>query len=329
MVNRRIFVVIAGGALLPLLLAPRARGQAAARRIGILSAFSRAGVEDFTNRLRPELDKLGWTDGRNIVILEPRTVEGRNERLPALAAELLAQSPDLILVQTAPATRALMHATRAIPIVMVAVGNPVEYGLVADLRKPGGNVTGSSFLTEESARKLLHFLKEAAPRMRSVAVFVNPTSEVAASFAAQMRAEAAAIGMRAQVVKVSGPEDFEPAFAVIRGENTESILLGPELFILSKRDAIAEFAQRNGLPLAAVGARNLPAGGLLGYGPNFDQYPQLTARYVDHIFKGAKPTDLPVEQPTKFELVINMKTAKALGLVIPQSLLVRADELIQ
>jgi putative ABC transport system substrate-binding protein len=329
MMNRRKFVVIAGGGLLPLLLTRRAQSQAAVRRIGLLSTFSRAGVEDSINRLRPELEKLGWTNGQNIVILEPRTSEARNERLPALAAELLAQSPDVILAQTAPATRALMQATKTVPIVMDAVGNPVEYGLVADLRKPGGNVTGSSYLMEESAHKLLHLLKEAAPRVRSVAVFVNPTHEAAASFAKQMRAEAEVVGMRVQVLEVSGPGDFEPAFNVIRSENTESILLAPEPLVLSKRDAIAAFAQRQGLPLAVVGERNLPAGGLIAYGPSRDQYPQLAARYVDRILKGGKPADLPVEQPTKFDLVINMKAAKTLGLTIPQSLLVRADELVQ
>jgi len=329
MTDRRKFMVIAGGGILPLLPTRSARSQAVARRIGLLSTFSRAGVEDSTNRLRRELEKLGWTDGRNITILEPRTSEGRNERLPALAAELLAESPDLMLAQTAPATRALMQATKTVPIVMDTVGNPVEYGLVADLRKPSGNVTGSSYLMEESAKKLLHLLKEAVPRVRSVALFVNPTHEAAASFARQMRAEAAAIGVRAQVLEVAGPSDFEAAFSDIRSENTESILLPPEPLVLSKREAIAEFALRYGLPLAVVGERNLPAGGLIAYGPSRDQYPQLAARYVDRILKGAKPADLPVEQPTKFHLVINVQTAKALRLTIPQSLLVRADELLQ
>jgi putative ABC transport system substrate-binding protein len=300
------------------------------RRIGILSAFRRADAEGLANRVRPELDKLGWTDGRNIVILEPRVAEGSNERLPALAAELVAQTPDLILVQSAPATRALMQATKSIPIVMVAVGNPVEYGFVTDFRRPGGNVTGSTFLADESIRKLLQILKEASPRLRSVAVFANPTNEAAAPMVKQIRADAVAIGMRAHVVEVSRPEDFEEAFAAIRRENTESILLPPEALISSKRDAIADFAQRQGLPLAVVGSsRALPASGLIAFGPTTAQYATITARFVDKILKGARPGELPIEQPSTFELVINNKTAKALGLTIPQPLLARADEVIQ
>jgi putative ABC transport system substrate-binding protein len=328
--DRRTFVAITGGALFGLSPNLWAQGQVTTRRIGYLSAFPRAEVEGLLSLLRPELEKLGWTDGRNIVLLEPRTTEGRNERLPSAANELVAQGPDLILVQTVPATRALMQATKAIPIVMIAVGNPLEIGIVADLRNPGGNVTGSSYLADESIRKLLQLLREAAPRLRSVALFVNPSNQAAAPLVKQVRADTAAYGMRAQIVDVSGPGDFESAFAAIRRENTESILLPPEPLIRSNRDAIASFAQTSGLPLAVTGSsRFLPASGLISYGPTTIQYAQITARYVDRILKGAKPGDLPIEQPTKFELVINMKTAKALGLTIPQSLLQRADEVIQ
>src|SRR5213596_900690 len=147
--NRRRFLASAGIALLPLSMAPRAQCQPAARRVGFLSAFARADIEDFLGQLRPMLEKLGWTDGRNIALLEPRTAAGRNELLPTLAVELVAQSPDLILVQTLPATRALMQATKSIPIVLVGVGNPIENGIVARFVKPGGNVTGSSYLADE------------------------------------------------------------------------------------------------------------------------------------------------------------------------------------
>jgi len=330
MKNRRRFLTIAGGALLPLSLTPRAHGQAKTRRIGFLSPFPRADIEGFVNQLRSELEKLGWIDGRNIVWLDPRMAEGRNERLAALAAELVAQGPDVILVHSAPATRALMHTTMTIPVVMVAVGNPVELGIVPNLRNPGGNVTGSTFLADESVRKLLQLLKEAAPGVRSVALFINPTNEAATPLLKLMQVDTAAMGLRAQVVEVSNPVDFELAFAAIRRENTESILLIPEPLIRSKRDAIGDFAQRHGLPLAVVGSgRFLPAGGLIAYAPALAQYPQLTARYIDRILKGANPGDLAVEQPTKFELVINLKTARALGLTLPESILARADELIE
>ncbi|MET1082407.1 MAG: ABC transporter substrate-binding protein, partial [Burkholderiales bacterium] len=266
--DRRRFVAITGGALIGLSPSLRAQGQATTRRIGLLSAFSRAYIETFLSQLRPELEKLGWTDGRNIMLLEPRTTSGDYARLPSVAAELVALSPDLILVQTVPATRALTRATKSIPIVMFGVGNPVEYGIVANYTRPGGNVTGSSYLVNEYTGKLLQLLKEAAPRLRSVALFSNPSIETADVFVKQVRADAVASGMQMQVVEVSRPGDFEAAFAAIRRANTESILLPSEGLIRSNRDAIGGFAQTHGLPLAVVGdIRALPVGGLIAYGP--------------------------------------------------------------
>jgi putative ABC transport system substrate-binding protein len=329
--DRRSFVAAAGGALLGLPSRLRAQGAPPAmRRIGFLSAFARAEIEALVGELKPELSKLGWVDGRNIVFLELRTTEGRNDRLRSVADELVAQGPDLILVQSAPAARALMQATTTIPIVRIAVGNPVEVGVVADLGKPGGNVTGSSYLADESVRKLLQLLKEAAPRLRSVAIFVNPSNEAAAPLVRQLRADGTVFGMQVQVVEVSSPGDFQAAFAAIRRANTESMLLPPEPLIRSNRGLIAEFAQPHSLPLAVTGSsRYLPAGGLISYGPTTIQYARITAGYVDRILKGAKPGDLPVEQPSRFELAINLKTARALGLTVPQALLQRADEVIQ
>ena len=247
-----------------------------------------------------------------------------------MAVELVAQGPDLILVQTVPATRALMQATRTVPIVMVGVGNPVDLGIVTNFGKPGGNVTGSSFLANEYVIKLLELLKEADPRLRSVAVFINPSNEAAPPFVKQLRGDAVASGMQVQIIEVSGKGDFEAAFAAIRSANTQSILLIPEALIQSNRDAIAAFAQANGLPLANVGlSRSLPASGLIAYGPTREEYVQLAARYVDRILKGAKPGELSIEQATRFNLTINLKAAKSLGITIPQSLLLRADEVIQ
>lgn len=328
--KRRTFVAVTGGALLAFSRKLRAQGQPAARRIGWLSAFARAEVEALRTELRTELQKLGWTDGRNIVFLDLVTTEGRNDRLPAVATELVAQGPDLILAQSVPVTRALMQATKSVPIVMIGVGNPVEVGIVADLAKPGGNVTGSTYLADETTRKLLQLLREAAPRLRSVAVFANPTNEAAAAMVRQIRADAAAQGMRAHIVDVRGPADFEQAFAAIRREGAESLLLPPEPLIRTHRESIAAFAHAQGLALAITGSRRyLPAGGLMSYGPTTTQYAQITARYVDRILKGAKPGELPVEQPSRFELVINLKTARALGLTVPPALLQRADEVIQ
>ena len=218
-----------------------------------------------------------------------------------------------------------MQASQTIPVVMTGVGNPVENGLVPSLRHPGGNVTGSTFLADETTRKLLQLLKEAAPRLQSVAFFINPTNESAGPLLRSIRVDAPALGLRPQLVEVSNPADFEPGFDAMLRERTESILLIPEPLIRSKREVIGEFAQRHRLPLAVVGGRSfMPAGALLAYGAA-DQYPQLTARYIDQILKGAKPGELAVEQPSRFELLINMKTANALGLSIPQSVLLVAE----
>ena len=330
--DRRTYVAMSSTALLSLfpMWRARAQGQVTARRIGTLSLFARADVEVLADATRIELEKLGWTDSRKLTWLPPRTAEGKNELLPALAAELVAQGPDLILVQSVPAARALVQATKSIPIVMVAVGNPVESGIVPSLGKPGGNVTGSSYLASEFGSKVIQLLKEAVPQLRSIALFINPTNDTAPSYAKSLSAAAVAFGVKPQIVEVSGKDDFEPAFAAIRNAKTEAILLPPEALILANRSTIAAFAQANRLPLAIAGTtRVLPEGGLIAFGPAKDAYAQMAARYVDRILKGAKPGDLAVEQPTRFELVINLKAARALGLTIPQSLLLRADEVIQ
>ena len=328
--KRRTLLALGGGTLLVAARVGMAQGPATPRRVGYLSAFNRATADSLLGLVRLELEKLGWTERRNLVLLEPRTAEGVNERLPALAAELVAQSPDLILVQSIPATRALVKATKSIPVVMMGVGTPVELGIVADYRRPGGNVTGSAYLADEFMRKSLQILKEAAPRLRSVAVFSNPTNEAAPAMVKQMRADAIALGIRAQFVDVLGKDDFDPAFAAIRGANTESILLPPEPLINANKEAIGAFAQAHRLPLAVVGSRRaLPDGGLFVYGPHPLEFARVTAKFVDRILTGAIPGDLPIEQPTRFSLVVNLRVARALGLTIPQSMLLAADEVIQ
>jgi ABC-type uncharacterized transport system substrate-binding protein len=329
-VDRRTFVVGLAGTLLGLSASLRAQGPAAPRRIGSLYASARADTESFLKLLRLELEKLGWIDGQNILLLEPQTAEGRNERLPSMATELVAQAPDVILAQSVPATLALMQATKSIPIVMNGVGNPVELGIVADFQKPGGNVTGSSFLANEIAGKLLELLKEADSRLRSVALFNNPTNQHAASFNRKMTAHGVSLGMRVQIVDLAGEGDLDAAFAAVRRAKAESILLAAEPAVMSKRVVIASFAQANGLPLAVVGtSASLPATGLIAFGPTRGEYAKLAARYVDRILRGAKPAELSIEQPTRFNLAINLTSAKALGLTIPPSLLARADEVIQ
>ena len=326
--HRRIFLHgIAWLALLPV-----ARGQSAERmrRVGVLSAFPADQVVNFPKQLRPELEKLGWTDGRTIAVLEPRTSEGKNDRLPTLAADVVGLVPDVIVVFSAPATRALMQITSTIPIIMVGVGDPVGYGLVRSYTEPGGNVTGTSYLVNELSSKTLELLKEAAPRITSVAVFVNPSNEGGGPILKAVLAAGNALGVRIHGMEVTTAADFEPAYAAIRQSGTESLLLSPDPLILSQRRVLGQFAADQRLPMAIAGpARFLDAGGLLTYGAPFQQFIALTARYIDQVLRGASPAKLPIEQPTKFEFGVNLKMAKALGLTIPQSLLLRADEVIQ
>lgn len=316
-------------ALLACAAGPWARAQAGPKRIGYLTVFSRADTEGFLGLIRTELRKLGWDDGRHIT-LELRSSEGRIDSLAAMAAEMVGQAPELLLAQTLPATRALMQATQTIPIVMVSVGNPVEHGLVADYRRPGGNVTGSVFPADETTRKLLQLLKEAMPRLRSVALLTNPNNEAAAPMAKQLRADAAAMDVQLQVVEVKAKGDFDAAFAAIRLAKTQAIMMPPEPLIVSQRDAIGEFARAQGLPVAAVGrAASLQSGALLAFVPAQSDFAQIAARQVDRILKGAKPAEMPIEQPTHFELRLNQRAARALGVTLPQAMLLRADEVME
>ena len=328
MTSRRRFLALA---LAPA-VAPLAAAQpgAAPRRIATLSAFPRGDVDALLASVTRELGRLGWIEGRTIAFLPPRLSEGRYDRLPALAAEVAGLGPDVVLVQSAPATRAMARATGTIPIVMVGVGDPVAAGLVRSYVDPGANVTGSSYLVNESSRKALQVLKEIAPKIGSVAVFVNPGNDGAPSYVREMREAGKALGLRVQVVEVAGAADFDAAFDAVARERTHSLIVGPEPLLRVHRAAIAGFALRERLPFMIVGAsRYLDSGALASYGPSFDQYPVLTARYVDRILRGANPASLAIEQPAKFDLAINIATAKAIGLAIPDAVLARADEVIR
>ena len=308
----------------------QAQGAQTPRRVAMLSGFGATDTKAFLDLLQPELDRLGWATGRDVVLLPPRTAEGRYERLPALAAEVVAERPDVILVQSAPATRAAMQATAAVPVVMVGTGDPVAYGLVADLRRPGGNVTGSSYLADESLLKTMQILKEAVPRIASVALPYNPANEGAVKLLKELPVAASTMGIRVQALPVKGPAEFDEMFRQIARERTEAVLLAPEPLLRTHRAALADAALKHGLPLAIVGdPAYLPPNGLLSYGPTRLQYARITARYVDAILRGASPAGLPVEQPAKFDLAVSARTAKALGLAIPQALLLRADEVVQ
>jgi len=324
---------------LALLLAPFAFGAAprAAEaqqsgkvyRIGYLSAPSRASVEQVLQAFLRALRELGWIEGQNLVI-EYRWAEGKIERLPDLAAELVRQKVELIVAPAASAALAAKKATSSIPIVMMFPIDPVEQGLVASLSRPGGNVTGTTYAPASAIfGKQLQILKEAIPRASRVAILWNPAD---ASFAAQMKeveTAARSLGIRLQHVEARGPEDFDSAFAALARERAEALLLGGSSTFLVHRTRIAELAVKSRLPTMNTFREMAEAGGLMAYGVNMTDFIGRSAVYVDKILKGANPADLAVEQPTKFELVINLKTAKALGLTIPPSVLGRADHVIE
>jgi putative ABC transport system substrate-binding protein len=302
--------------------------QSKPSRIGILLYSPASTYAARYPLLRQALADLGWIEGRNLLV-EQLSAETQNERLPERAASLVRSGVSVILAENATATRAAMQATSTIPIVMMGVGDPIRYGFITSLARPGGNVTGLAFLISEMMLKNLELLKEVAPRTARVAFLVNPSNPGVAPTMADLQRAAPALGISVIQVDVLTPEDFERAFATIVRERADGILVTPEQLIFSQRHRIAAFAEKHRLPSAYASVRFMDAGGLMAMASNFSDFPRLLASYVDKLLKGAKAGDLPVEQPSKFELVINTKTAKAIGLTIPQSLLRRADRIIE
>jgi ABC-type uncharacterized transport system substrate-binding protein len=297
-------------------------------RVGYVFARVSSADQRLWDTARQGLREMGYVEGQNIT-LEVRWAEGRSERLPELVAELVRLKVDVLVVATTPGALAAKNATRTIPVVMVGVGDPVGSGLVASLARPGGNLTGLSLLNPEISGKRLELLKESLPSISRVAVLTNPGNPIHTAFWKETHTAAQTLGLQLQPVKVRAPEDFDDAFRAAAHGHAHALLAFDDALTLGYRARLVALAAKYRLP-TMYGFREFPdAGGLLSYGPNLlDQY-RRTATYVDRILKGAKPGDLPVEQPTKFELIINIKTAKALGLTIPQSVLVRADHVIE
>jgi ABC-type uncharacterized transport system substrate-binding protein len=309
------------------LVPPVARAQSTrVARVGILSTGnprSAAIFQAFEQRLR----ELGYAEGQNLVI-EFRNAEGKTDRLPGLAAELVRLNMDVVVVATDPATRAVKEASAKTPIVMVSVNyDPVELGYIASLARPGGNITGVLFLHRELTGKRFELFKEMLPTVARVAVLSDP---LAAEQLAAAEAANRSMGLKLQVIELQNPSyDFESAFRVALRSKAEALLVLTTPVIFRERSKIAQLALKNRLPTSFAHREHVDAGGLMSYGPNFDDMWRHAAVYVDKILKGAKPADLPVEQATKFELIINLKTAKALGLTIPQTLLLRADQVTE
>ena len=292
-------------------------------RIGVLrpGAPPDAGLEAFRQGLR----ELGYIEGKNIMI-EPRFAEGRIDRFRDHVAELIQLKVDIIVTPGGPQTRAAKEATTAIPIVMVNVGNPVGSGLVVSLARPGGNVTGLTTVTRDLDGKRLELLKEAVPKASRVAVLWNPDAPGGCE---QTEIAARSLGLKIQVLEVRGPDDLDGAFRAAAKERAQALVVLRNPVTLNERKPIADLAIKSRLPTIYDDRMFVEAGGLMSYGTNITDSYRRAAVYVDKILKGTKPADLPVEQPTKFELFINLKTAKQIGLTIPPNVLARADKVIK
>jgi ABC-type uncharacterized transport system substrate-binding protein len=277
---------------------------------------------------RQGLRELGYVEGQNIAI-ESRWAEDHDERYPALAADLVRVQVDVIVAQSGAATKAAQEATRTIPIVTLHVNDPVGSGLVASLARPGGNVTGLTIMAPDLAGKQLELLKEVVPKVSRVAVLLHPDNPASAFQLREAEAAARAVGVQLHTLEARNPQEIDSAFAVMIRERAGALLILADAVFGSQRKQIAELATKGRLPSIFVTREYAEAGGLMSYGPNHLDLERRVATYVHKILKGTKPADLPVEQPTKFVFVINLKTAKTLGITIPPPLLVLADEVLQ
>lgn len=315
---------------LPACVVPRvARAQSASNsvRVGVLAGGGSAlkiGFEPFRERLRD----LGYVEGHNLV-LEVRNAEGRAERYPALAAELVKLRVDVIVVQGNAALVALRQATRTIPIVMAMIGDPVGAGFIASLARPGGNITGLSNQAEGISRKWLELLKEVAPGIVRVGVLGDPDNVAHGKMLREIEQAGRVLGVTLIARGAGGAGDLAQAFSALAADNAGGVIVLPDPAFGANLRQIASLAAEHRLPAMSVFREFPPAGGLMSYGPNFADNWLRAAEYVDKIVKGAAPAELPVGQPLKFELVINRNTATALGLTIPPSLLLRADQVIE
>ena len=335
--DRRRFLLTSFAGALAAPLAAEAQQAGKVYRIGYLSPSSPSDPErqasPFGERglaaFRQGLRELGYVEGKNIAI-EKRWAEGKFERLPDLAAELVRLKLDIIVSVVTQASLAAKNATRTIPIVMVAPGDPLGSGLVANLARPGGNVTGPSSMYSDLVVKQLEVLKEIVPGLSRVAVLRNPAN---AGWQAQMlkatEVAATALRLQVQLVEARGPDELEGAFAGMARERASALLVAVDVIFALHARRIADLATKRHLPAMYGSSEHVEAGGLISYAPDIPDVFRRAATYVDKILKGAKPSDMPVEQPTKLLLVINVKTAKALGLTIPPSLLLRADQVIE
>jgi len=324
--RRRDFINFLGGAAATWPLAAHAQQPARVYNIAILSAArtNSPAYVAFSEAFR----QLGWIDGKNVVLVY-RTADNRVDRLSKLAVELVRLKVDVIVTAGTLASLAAKHATTTIPIVMAAAGDPLGSGLVANLAQPIGNITGLSLMSPDLGGKRLELLKELLPQISRVAVLWNSANPYPAHVFKETESAAQTLGMEVQSLEVRDPDDFNNVFEAVRQNHPDALIAVEDPLTNSYLSRIANFAAANKLP-AIFGFREfVDAGGLMAYGANLPDLFRRAAVYVDKILRGAKPAELPIQQPTKFELVINLKTAKALGLIVPPTLLARADEVIE
>jgi putative tryptophan/tyrosine transport system substrate-binding protein len=320
--NRRAFV-IGAGAIVATPVVATAQHPARVYRIGILQPS--ALWEPFHQRLA----ELGYVEGRNLVVERRSVAEGKPEQISVMARQLVEMKVEVIATAGAVATRAAKEATTAIPIVMIAVGDPVGIGLVQSLARPGGNVTGSSVLGPETAMKRLELLKEFMPRLTKFALLWNASNPANRIYERDTSSAARTLHVTMRSVPVTHPGQLEQAFVAIERERPNAMIVSGDLILQPHMGRVIDFARRAQLPVMYQNPEQVKIGGLLAYGANFAELFRRGADYTDRILKGAKPDELPVEQPTKFELVINLRTARSLGLEVPPSVLLRADQVIE
>jgi putative ABC transport system substrate-binding protein len=326
--RRRDFLTLLGGVVAAAPLAASAQEARKLPRIGFLGNSTATLEGNLVGPFRDGLRDLGYVEGRSILI-EYRWAEGNYERFPSLIAELIALKADVIVTAGTPAALAVKKATASIPLVMVAVGDPIGTGLVASLGHPGGNATGLTSIAPELEGKRLELLKEVLPKVSRVAVLWNPANAYQISSEKEVQAAAKVLHILVASLPVRNHEELGNALATIPRERVDAVLVLADRLFLHNRERIADFVITNRLPAMNAYRELVEAGGLISFGPSYAVMHRQAATYVDKILKGAKPADLPVEQPAKFELVINLKSARALGITIPQSVLARADEVIQ
>jgi putative tryptophan/tyrosine transport system substrate-binding protein len=325
--RRELIAALGGAAIWPF----SARAQEGGRKytIGIFSAGNEQAVNPaFNAAFFGALRELGWVEGKNVAV-EYRYAENRPERLPELAADLVQRKVDVIAAAGTLAPLAAKRATTTIPIVMTAAGDPLGSGLVASLARPGGNVTGVSLMAPDLGAKRLELLREVLPRLSRVAVLWNADNPYSLLVFKQTEAGGRTLEVEVRSLEVRGPDDFDSAFEAARALHPDALITVEDPLTATHKTPIAEFTDRQQLPSLHGIREFVAAGGLMSYGANLADLFRRSAYYVDKILRGAKPADLPVQQPTKFEMVINLKTAKALGLELPASILARADELIE